>query len=1374
MPRFEEIFSFSVSALVSETADFRLYRGLLQEDGKAVLIKVPAAARPTFEVIRRLENEYEVTRDLDGARVVRPRQLEKQADKIALVLDDDGGRFLLEYLKSGRLEVAKFLEIALGIAEALIEVHRAGLVHKDIKPDHVLIDPLGHVRLTGFGIASRVPRKRQAPEPPEVIVGTLAYMAPEQTGRMNRSVDARSDLYSAGVTFYELLTGGLPFNAVDPMEWVHCHIAQIPVAPLACAPGIPEPLSAIVMKLLSKAAEERYQTASGLAVDLRYCQTEWASHGRIEPFSLGAHDVSEYLVIPEKLYGREREIEVLLAAFDRVMTDGTPELLLVSGYSGIGKSSVVNELHKALVSPHGLFAAGKFDQFKRDIPYATLVQALEELIRQILSKNEAEVAGWRDALQNAVSPNGQLVVGLIPQVELIIGKQPPVPELPPQEAKKRFQMVLERLLGVFAQQEHPLALFLDDLQWLDAATLELLGQLLVEGKLRHLLVIGAYRKNEVDAHHPLLRAIESMRKAGVRVGEIVLAPLALGDVCALIADSFSCEQERVLSLAGLIYEKTGGNPFFTIEFFSVLADEGLLVFDPNTQEWTWDTRRIRAKGFTDNVVDLMVAKLSRLPEETREILKQFSCLGNLVETATLSLVVGKPDKVIDAALVEAVHAGLIFPMNHGYRFLHDRVQEAAYSLIPEAEQAEAHLRIGRLLLAGTAEDDLEDEVFDLVNQFNRAVALILSRQERERVAELNLMAGIRAKKSGAYISALNYLRAGCGLLEDDCWESQPGLTYALEYNRAGCEYLTGEFDSAEERLSLLARHPGDLTEAAAVTCLRIELYVAMLRFDRALEVGLEFLQRTGIRWSSHPTKEDVEHEYERLWTLLGDRPVEDLAMLPEMRDPVVSATIEVLTTMYAPAYATDKNMQCLLAGRMVNLGLEYGTSKSASFAYVLVGTVLGPFFGQYETGFRFGKLGLDLVEARGQERLLPRVYLAFAILLLPWAGHVRTGCALLRRAFAAANEMGDLTYAAYCSDNLVILLLASGEPLSEVHLEAEHGFEFVSKKGFAVTAGVFTGLLLLIRGLRGLPPSSAETLLDEESFPRRMVEDPGMAVAFCSYWIRKAQACFHANDFAGALTAGANAEPLLWTVALVFEIAEYHFYGALARAAHFDLAPVDERSGHLAKLTAHHRQIALWAEHCPANFENREALVAAEIARIDGRDQDAMRLYQKAIESARENGFVHNEAVAYERAAEFYRNRGFALFADTYLRESRSCYERWGADGKVKQLDASYPGLASAAPLQPSASRSEHLDVMTVAKAQQAISSELVVAQLAETLLRIVLENAGAQMGYLRVEPELELIALYRAGSTDGDPLELHHTAPSSPEPAVAKSILNY
>ncbi|HMJ42441.1 MAG TPA: serine/threonine-protein kinase PknK, partial [Pseudolabrys sp.] len=773
-------------------------------DRNTVLVVLPAAEQPTFDSLNRLTREYELKDDLDRAWAARPVALTRYNDRTALVLEDPGGA-PLDRLLGRPLDVSHFLHIAIPLSGALRQVHERGLIHKDIKPANILVDAAsGGVWLTGFGIASRLPRERQAPAPPEVIAGTLAYMAPEQTGRMNRSVDSRSDLYALGVTFYEMLTGQLPFTAADPMGWVHCHIARQPVPPNARVVGLPGPLSAIVMKLLAKTAEERYQTAAGVEADLRRCLAEWESHGRIEPFSLGGCDVSDRLLIPEKLYGREREIDTLLASFDRVVANGTPELVLVSGYSGIGKSAVVNELHKALVPPRGLFSSGKFDQYKRDIPYATLAQAFQSLIRMLLGKSDAELAGWRDALSEALGPNGQLMVNLVPELELVIGKQPPVAELPPQDAQNRFQMVFRRFLGVFARKEHPLALFLDDLQWLDAATLDLIEHLVMHSEVRHLLLVGAYRDNEVGPAHPLLRTLDAIRDADVRVREIVLAPLGLDDVNRLVADALHCEPQRAWPLAELIQKKTGGNPFFAIQFFIALADEGLLAFDPVASAWQWNIDRIRAKSYTDNVVDLMAEKLKRLTSTTQEALKQLACLGNVVPIATLALVHGTTEEAMHAALWEAVRADLVVHQARAYKFLHDRIQQAAYSLIPDEQRADVHLRIGCVLLASMTADELAERLFDVANHFNRGGTLLVDRDEKAQVATIELRAGRKAKASTAYASACLYLEAGMAMLDESDWDSHYDLTFSLWLERAECEYLTGQLASAEARLSLLS------------------------------------------------------------------------------------------------------------------------------------------------------------------------------------------------------------------------------------------------------------------------------------------------------------------------------------------------------------------------------------------------------------------------------------------------------------------------------------------------------------------------------------------------------------------------------------------
>src|ERR1700758_4355675 len=627
-----------------EDEEFALCRGR-RDDGElpTILLVAPVSEQPVPAILERLEHEYSLRDELDSAWAAPPLYLVRREGRPMLILEDAGGE-PLDRLLGQPMELSRFLRIAFGLATSLDKLHQQGLIHKDIKPANVLVDSASAtVWLTGFGIASRLPRERQPAEPPEMIAGTLAYMAPEQTGRMNRSIDSRSDLYSLGVTFYEMLTGVLPFIASDPMEWVHCHVARRPIPPPERGTNISRGVSAIIMKLLAKNAEERYQTASGVKNDLEHCLLECERGGagappyRIKEFVLGERDIPDRLLMPEKLYGREDEIDTLLGAFERVVARGRSEFVLGSGYSGIGKSSVVNELHKVLVPARGLFAVGKFDQYKSDIPYATLAQAFRDLVRPLLGKSEAELRNWRDTLQEALGPNGSLIADLVPELKLMIGEQPPAPDLSGQDAQRRFQLVFRRFIGVFARPEHPLVLFLDDLQWLDSATLDLLEDLLSQQDVQPLMLIGAYRDNEVDSAHPLMRRLEAIRQAGVIVQEIILAPLACEDLGRLIAESLHCELERVTSLAELVNEKTAGNPFFAIQFISALAEEMLLTFDHSDGRWSWDLHRIHAKGYTDNVVDLMVGKLTRLPVETQNALKQLACLGNSAEFGMLRM-----------------------------------------------------------------------------------------------------------------------------------------------------------------------------------------------------------------------------------------------------------------------------------------------------------------------------------------------------------------------------------------------------------------------------------------------------------------------------------------------------------------------------------------------------------------------------------------------------------------------------------------------------------------------------------------------------------------------------------------------------------------
>ena len=1346
----------------------------------AALFVVSVAEHPPPSSLDRLRHEYELRDTLDQAWAARPLELVTEAGRTMLVLEDPGGELLYRRLGSP-MEMGDFLRLAIGVTVALGKLHHCGLVHRDIKPAHILISGVtSAVRLTGFGIASRVARERQFPRQPETLAGTLAYMAPEQTGRMNRSVDSRSDLYALGVTFYQMLTGALPFTAAAPMEWVHCHLARRPVPPAERLKEIPGAVSAVVMKLLSKWAEDRYQSAAGLEHDLRRCLSQWEAQRRIDEFPLGKRDIPDRLLIPEKIYGREGEVEALLSGIDRVVEGSGPELLLVSGYSGIGKSSVINELHPALVPAHGLFASGKFDQYRRDIPYATLAQAFQRLIRQLLTKNDSELGRWRRDLLDALDQNGQLIIDLVPELQLIIGEQSPVPDVPARDAQRRFQMVFRRFIAAFARQEHPLALFLDDLQWLDAATLDLLEDLLTRSELQHLLLIGAYRENEVDAVHPLTRKLEAIKSLGGKITQITLGPLARQHLEQLLVDALRCEPERCAPLAQLVLEKTGGNPFFAIQFITSLAAEELLTLDQGNALWSWDLARIHAKGYTDNVVDLMTAKLNRLPSETQTALQQLAALGSDAELTTLSTVLQASEEQVHAALWEGVRQGLVERLDDSYKFLHDRIRESAYALIPEASRAESHLCIGRLLVARTPPAKREERVFEIVNHLNRGMQLITSRAERENLAELNLNAGRRAKASTAYVSALKYLNAGVTLLGSDGWDRRRDLMFALDLARAECEFLTGEMETADANLTALYSRTVNAVEHAAVACSHMGVCLERFQPDRAVAVGLDYLRKVGIEWSPHPTEDAVRYEYTQIGTHLGGRPIESIAELPLMSNSESLATAEVLANLgFAAAINNDETLNCLAICKLVNICLQRGNCDASCYSYVVLSRIAVGKLRDYRTAFRFGQVGVELMERQGFTRFQARTYVFFADLIVPWVKHVRIAADLLRRALDAANRFGDMTFENYANFRLSLHRFTAGDPLSEVQREAELGPPSSREKRFTGDI-VLAPMLALVRTLRGLTPNFGSfdcEQIEEVSFERLLASNPYLEGQECWYWLRKTVARYFAGDYVAALEASSKAQSGLHYSTAMIEEVDYHFYSALSHAALCDSAMPDERGHHLDAMSRHHRELAIWAQTCPENFDNRVALIGAEIARLQSRDLEAMRLYERAIHSARTNGFVNNEALAYERAAGFYAVRGFQEFANAYLRSARACYSAWGADGKVRQLDRENPGLKGAQqppdPTSTISSSIEGLDLTTVIDVSQAVSGEIVLEKALEIVMRKAMEHAGAERGLLIV-PRGDELRIEAESKTDGNNIVISLDDRPAGASATPESILRY
>ncbi|MBR0697375.1 AAA family ATPase [Bradyrhizobium lablabi] len=1313
----------------------------LNADGHLIDVLMVTLTRehPSSTSRDRLAHEYALKDELEGDWAVRPLALIRERGRTVLMLEDPAGE-PLDRLLGAPMELGRFLRLATGIAAALIRMHRRGLVHKDLKPANIVVNPAGEVRFTGFGIASRLSRERQAFEPPETLAGTLAYMAPEQTGRMNRSIDSRSDLYALGVTLYQMLTGTLPFTAAGPMEWVHCHVARQVKPPAERIAGVPDIVSAIVMKLLAKTPEERYQTAAGLRRDLQRCLAAWEARGRIEHFGIGKSDMPDRLLIPEKLYGREREIDSLLTSFARIGGSGMPELVLISGPSGIGKSALVQELHTALVPSGGFFASGKFDQLRRDIPYATLAQAFQSLIRHLLAKSDADLAPWRDALREALDPLGQLMVDLVPELRLIIGDQPPVPEASPQDAQRRFQLVVRRFIGVFAQPSHPLALFVDDLQWLDVATWEMLEELLTRSDLRHLLLVGAYRHDEIDGEHPLKRKLETIRHASASIREISLGPLALDGAEQLTADTLHCEPAQAAPLAQLMQEKTGGNPFFLIQFLRALAEEKLLTFDHQKASWSWDLARIHAKGYTENVVDLMVGKLGGLPGEARQALVGLACLGSSAAPTTLARALGTSEKQVHADLRGAVRLQLIELVDGCYRFVHDRVHEAAYTLQPDEDKPALHLRIGTALAAHVVPDETSETVYLVAGQLNRGIAATTSEAERRQIIAINLSAGRRARNAAAYSAAIAYLEVARKLLGDEAHPHCSETAFAVALLRAECEFLVGHLDNADAQLLLLSQSCPNVHASSEVTRLRSKLYSVQGQLTRAVAVGLEFLRLVGIDWRPHPTDPEVDEEGSRLRMLAEQLSDDQLHAIPPATDPDHRATMAVIADLVTPALLTDLNLSHLVIMGSARLTLQHGTSESSCYPLACTFSVLYNRYADPKLGLRLAQFGVSLANRQPQLAFSGRTIAVFGYYVTPWVQPLRSGLPFVRRGRDIVSATGDLAWVAWLHWTATSIRLFCGDPLHEVYKDTEQGVAFAEDAGFELPAANSSTQRDLALSLIG---RDKESSFGVPGPTERHPLEASCPQTACLHYVTQMQAHVVAGHYGTALEFAARADRLFRSVRAYLELVEYRFYAALAHAAACDTSPPDRHELHAGSLRQHHHELTIRCARVPANFGDRLTLLAAEIARIEGRTLDAERLYEEAITLARDAGFVQIEAIAAECAARFYEARGIRTAALSYLANASDCYLRWGAGAKVRQLEELYPHLRERE-FAPSAMRTigapvEQLDLATVLKVSEAVSGEIVLEKLIETLLRTAIEHAGADRGLLLLPRGSEL-----------------------------------
>ncbi|MDH7972862.1 AAA family ATPase [Sphingomonas sp. AR_OL41] len=1365
---------------IQETSGFILYRARAPDASDAILVRAPISQASDGTVLSLLERELAIRASLDHDWALLPGRLVRYGDRPALTLRDPGGS-PFEVLVGKPCPVSHFLRHALGITSALEKMHARGLIHRDIKPANLWLDGAGRVRLTGFGFATRRPQDRQPLGGFEEMVGSLEYMAPEQTGRTNRTVDSRSDLYALGVTLYELLVGALPFNAVDQADWFHCHIAREPSPPSMRIDGVPPLVEAIILKLLAKDTDDRYQTAAGIRYDLQRCLDGLRGSVGSKDFAIGSRDRPERLVITEKLYGRDQDIRMLVEAFDHVAKHRQFELVLVAGQSGIGKSALVNEFRRTLFARNALFANGKFDQYKQDVPLATLSEAFEGLLKQILTRNDRELARWRSELRAALGPNGLLMADLFPSIQLVIGEMPPLAEVSPQEARNRFRLVFRRFVSVFAQPDHPLVLFLDDLQWLDAATLELLEQLGSEEPIPNLLLIGAYRRQPRQPSAALENALARISNAHVALKRIDLSPLSLSEVASLAADALRSTPAAVAPLAELMFAKTQGNPFFVIQFLKTIHADGLIDTDGGTERARFDLGRIRAADITGNVAELMVAKLGRYEVFSVSVAMLLACIGTAARTELLASVLEITDNAVEEALQGFVDDSLLLRSDDGFTFAHDSVREAAYALMSQDQRALAHLRIGRRLAARLATGEADEDIFAIVGQFNRGVAMIGSPAERLQVANLNLEAGRRAIAAAAYETALGYLEAGCALLSPEGWGANYRINFELEFHRTDCLFMAGEVNLAEEQLADLATRSTSMADYFRVVSRQIVVYSYLGQLDKAVVLAVDCAARLGQSLPEKPDPAALEEEYEAFVTRLGGRPIEALFDLPGMTDPHWLQVMDVLESLITSAGIHREDLQVLTILRMANISLDHGLAhESAHIFSNLGGLVIGWRFGDFASAHQFGRLALRLADERGFDRYASRIYAVVSGTVGPWSLPLRDCFELSMRALEMGREQGGVTYAGYAWSTALSAALDGGKGLSEVHRLADVALVLMKKMKFSLAIEFVNTIILTVRALRGMTASLgsfAEAGFDEQAHQAFLEHKPHLWHALVRHRVRKLQLLFHAGDYA----ACSDLEVLLSSdieKLKVFERAEYCLFSALAGAARLTELPRDARDPHLATIIAAHRQLAQWAALCPENFSCRASLVAAEIARLQDRDLDAQRFYEEAIHAAAEEGLVSVEALAYELAAKYYGAREFRTICQTYMRNARACYARWRADGKVAQLDLHYPELGRentgrAASALSASAISENLDLSALVEIYQTVSGEIVLDRLIEQLMITVVEQAGAVRGVLLL-PRAGEMRIAAEAVTGKDRVAVIRRSYSGLAGELPISVLNY
>ncbi|QLE49872.1 GAF domain-containing protein [Nostoc sp. C057] len=1361
-----------------------VYRGYRESDSLPVAIKLLKNSYPTFNELVQFRNQYTIGKNLNSSLIVQTYSLEAYQNGYVLVMEDFGGISLKDYFTHNQTRnlgsLQEFLQIAIALCNTLEILYTERIIHKDIKPSNILINPHSkEVKLIDFSIASLLPRETLTLISPNVLEGTLAYISPEQTGRMNRGIDYRTDFYSLGVTFYELLTGELPFQSNDPMELVHSHIAKIASSIHKIDLQIPAVISEIVSKLMAKNAEDRYQSVLGLKYDLETSLAQLNKTGKIESFTIAQRDVCDRFIIPDKLYGRELEIKTLLKAFENVSL-GATEITLVAGFSGIGKTAAVNEVHKPIVRQRGYFIKGKFDQFNRNIPFSAFVQAFRNFMEQLLAESSIKIQEWKNKIVQALGEDGQVIIEVIPELERIIGKQPPAPELSGNAAQNRFNLLFQKFLQVFTTKDHPLVIFLDDLQWVDSASLKLIQLLTNEANQGYLLLIGAYRYNEVFPAHPLIVMLDEIRKTSVTVNSLTLKPLNQLQLNQLVADTLNCAENVALSLSQLVDRKAQGNPFFATQILKSLHQDRLIQFNFLEGCWQCDISQINQQTLADDVVEFMVFQLRRLPEETQQQLKLAACIGNQFDLKTLAIVSKQSEVETADCLWKALQEGLILPQSEVYKFfvgsenqaatqehsemvvykfLHDRVQQAAYSLIPEAQKQSTHLQIGQLLLENTPLHQQEEGIFAIVNQFNYGLELLEEPGEREHLARLNLIAGCKAKNSTAYATAVEYLKVAMLLLPIDAWQSNYDLALAVYESAAEAEYLNTNFESSKSLVEIILKNAKSPLEKVRTYEIQIQSYTAQNKFIEAIATGREALQLLDLTLPEDGNTQMIFDEYDQLQQMLVHQSIAALADMPEINDPKKLVGLRILSGLFAPVYIAKPMLLPLKIFTMIKICIQSGNSPQAAVAYSLYGLFLCS-IGAIEDGYSFGKLAIQLLDNFQTKELKSRVYLTFSLFIKHWKDSIKSTLGLFLDGLQSGLETGNLEYVGYCANCYSQFLFWSGENLENAVLEADKYCDLMQQLKQEVSLVWGNIWRQTVLNLQGEAVNSCcligKHFHEEEMLPTLIATNNINGI--CYVYLAKTLLAYLFGEYESAWEYSQKFEQYEQGAAGLLIVPLRNFYQSLSLLALCSQANEAQQQLYLQKVAENQAKMQEWANHAPVNYQHKYNLVLAEQARVTGDRVQAADYYEIAIQEAIANDYVQETAIANELAAKFYLEWGKEKAAEGYLQQAYYCYARWGAKAKTDDLEKRYPKLLKPIlqqqefnfnPLESiatigsistyatsSTNISDTLDLTCILKAAQTISSCIELDVLISSLTRIILENSGAKTSVLILPQE--------------------------------------